>query len=118
NQLKTVNGASYTYDKADNMTATPTATQTFDVANEVTATSPGLNSATLAYDARGNRTSLQSATNQSLSYTYDQANRLTQVAPTSGGIQVAAGSSHGLAGKPDGTVSAWGSNANGQLGDG
>ena len=35
NQLKSVNGAGYSYDASDNLTALPAGTQAFDAANEV-----------------------------------------------------------------------------------
>ena len=50
-------------------------------------------------------------------YTYDQANRLTGVTSSSSLQTLAAGDSHGLAVKADGTAWAWGLNSYGQLGN-
>jgi alpha-tubulin suppressor-like RCC1 family protein len=45
-------------------------------------------------------------------------NQVTGLGPGSGVVAIAAGGSHSLALRADGTVLAWGSNANGQVGDG
>jgi RHS repeat-associated protein len=79
---------SYTYDPADNLTATTTAaTQRFNTANQLCWTSqapatgtceaPPADATTYAYDNRGNRTTTTPATGDPTTYAYDQAGRLT-----------------------------------------
>jgi len=88
NQLKTANGANYTYDPADNLTRLGDGTtQTFSAANQLcwtapttTATAcgtPPAGATTYGYDTRGNRTTRTPPTGPVATYGYDQANRLT-----------------------------------------
>jgi RHS repeat-associated protein len=85
---------SYTYDPADNLTTTSVfANQQFNDANQVcwasetpatgTCDTAPSGAATFVYDARGNRTTTALPGGGGLTYTYDQANRLTG---TSGAI--------------------------------
>jgi RHS repeat-associated protein len=118
NQLSSLNGSGYIYDAADNLTKLANgATLTYDAGNEATSyTPPGGTASTLTYDQRGNRlTGLNGVT-----YTYDQANRLTASSGGSGSAAglIAGGQYHSLAVRNDGTVWAWGYNADGELGDG
>jgi RHS repeat-associated protein len=65
----------YTYDKAGNITSKDSVTYTINVVNEVTALSDGTS---FTYDDNGNRTQ-KSEGNDTWDYTYDYANRLTNV---------------------------------------
>ncbi|MCA1684017.1 MAG: RHS repeat-associated core domain-containing protein, partial [Actinobacteria bacterium] len=88
-QVKTVNGASYNYDAADNLTRlTDGTTQAFSAANQLCWSAPSAGSGcgtppagatTYGYDTRGNRTSRTPPPGGAgaASYGYDQANRLT-----------------------------------------
>lgn len=65
----------YTYDKAGNIKSKDSVTYTVNTVNEVTASS---DSASFTYDDNGNRTQ-KTKGNDTWSYTYDYANRLTKV---------------------------------------
>ncbi|HXA28132.1 MAG TPA: FG-GAP-like repeat-containing protein [Candidatus Angelobacter sp.] len=89
NQLSSSSGASYTYDAADNpVKLAGGATQAFNAGNQLcwaspgggtgTCTSPPSGATAFNYDSRGNRTYGPSPVG-TLSYGYDQANRLTAV---------------------------------------
>lgn len=75
---------SYGYDDADNLTqltdASDTRKQTFDDASQLTAIKDASDNplADLDYDAEGNRTALTPTTGPATTYSYDQANQLTQ----------------------------------------
>jgi RHS repeat-associated protein len=81
----------YQYDAADNVIQMGTTQQVFNTADELcwTAASTGPCStppsgATIfAYDTRGNRTSLTPSAGQAQTFSYDQANRLTQFSSSS-----------------------------------
>jgi RHS repeat-associated protein len=77
-QLASENGGDYTYDSADNLTATPDgSTLGYDHANEVTTkTAPDSTVTTYGYDLQGNRTS-ETTGASTTNLGYDQANRLT-----------------------------------------
>lgn len=83
-QLASVNGNTYGYDSAGNLTAAASgATLQYDSADQLTKlTQPVVGGAstvtTFTYDARGNRTSASSGATTT-QYTWDQANRLTNV---------------------------------------
>ncbi len=89
NQLQSLNGANYTYDSADNLTGTPAGTKlAYDSANQLcwTATttaacaSPPSGATTYTYEGRGNRSAMTPPTgNPTVNYTYDQANRLSEL---------------------------------------
>ncbi|MBU7038656.1 MAG: hypothetical protein HXS52_12060 [Theionarchaea archaeon] len=66
---------SYSYDKAGNRTGKDGVTYTVNVVNEVTALSDGTS---FTYDDNGNRTQ-KAKGNDTWDYTYDYANRLTEV---------------------------------------
>jgi RHS repeat-associated protein len=81
----------YTYDPADNLTATAAAaTQQFNVANQLCWASqipatgacdtPPVGATTFSYDTRGNRAVATPAAGDPTTYVYDQANRLTATA--------------------------------------
>jgi RHS repeat-associated protein len=77
NQLNAVNSASYSYDAADNLTATPSgSTLAYDAANQLTSVTDSAGTATYAFDFRGNRTATTDPNQVVTSYSYDQANRL------------------------------------------
>ncbi|HEX6699542.1 MAG TPA: RHS repeat-associated core domain-containing protein [Gaiellaceae bacterium] len=119
-QLTAVNSNTYTYNAADNITKLANgATVAYDAADEATSYTPSGGSATtLTYNQQGDRLKgLNGAT-----YAYDQANRLTSSSSGSGGGSttglIAGGQFHSLAVRNDGTVWAWGYNADGELGNG
>ena len=118
NQLKNLDATTYAYDAADNLTQLASgATLTYDAANQATSIVRPTGTTTMGYDTRGNRTSAAPTTGPASAYGYDQANRLTSFDPTTKASSVAGGWYHSLAAKADGTVSAWGYNAQGQLGN-
>jgi RHS repeat-associated protein len=91
NQLATDGGNSYSYDNADNLTATPTGTTlAYNAANELcwtasttsTCGSPPTGATTYSYDNRGNRTAMTPSGTGTTSYGYDEANRLTAAGST------------------------------------
>ena len=114
-----MNGGGYSYDAADNLTRLADGTSlTYDAANEVTRVAPPTGAATtLAYDAPGNRVNGLAPGGTAVGYSYDQANRLIG-SGGSGTNVLAGGQYHSLAVRSDGTVAAWGYNADGELGDG
>ena len=68
------NQVAYTYDAADRVTAMPTGvTLAYDDADQLSTGNGG----TFSYDQRANRISFAPNSGQSLTYTYDGANRLT-----------------------------------------
>jgi YD repeat-containing protein len=77
-QLASENGGDYTYDSADNLTATPDgSTLGYDHANEVTTkTTPDSTVITYGFDVQGNRTN-ETTGAATTNLGYDQANRLT-----------------------------------------
>ncbi len=77
NQLHTEDGKSYGYDAADNITALLSgATLSYNAANEVTALTKGSLTSKFSFDPRGNRVTKTPPSGASVSYVYDQANRL------------------------------------------
>jgi RHS repeat-associated protein len=87
NQLKSVNGANYTFDASDNITGMPSGTKlAYDNANELcwTAITSGAcasrptGATTYSYDQLGERTQMTPPSGVGTSYGYDQAGRLTQ----------------------------------------
>jgi RHS repeat-associated protein len=72
----------YSYDKAGNMTAKDSVTYTVNAVNEVTALSDGTS---FTYDDNGNRTQKTKGTD-TWAYTYDYADRLTEVEKNSATI--------------------------------
>ena len=89
NQLNSVNGSSYTFDAADNLTGMPSGTKlAYDNANELcwtatttgTCASPPTGATTYSYGASGERTGMTPPTgNPTIGYAYDQAYRLTSI---------------------------------------
>lgn len=76
--------SSYSYDPADNLTATPTGasttSQSYDAADQLTGASDSVTAVkqTFAYDQLGDRTGqTNTSTGQQQSYTYDQQSQLT-----------------------------------------
>ena len=122
NQLTKVNTTSYAYDAADDPTTLGSATLGYDAASEATSLTQGGTTTNMGYDARGNRLNGVTAAGAAASYAYDQTNRLTSVQTGTGAAStqglIAAGASHSLAVKSDGTVWTWGLNSSGQLGNG
>jgi RHS repeat-associated protein len=121
NQLTSVNGGGYAHDSADNLTKLVDGTSlTYDAANEVTSIAPPTGKPTpIAYDQRGNRLNGLAPGGTGIGYSYDQANRLLGSGSGGGSANVLAGGEfHSLAVKSDGTVWAWGYDADGELGDG
>jgi RHS repeat-associated protein len=83
NQLNEVNSGSYSYDAADNLTATPTQSSlTYDTANQLTAITDSTGTTGYSFDTRGNRTSSTDPHQVVTSYAYDQANRLVAYGST------------------------------------
>ena len=118
NQLKTVDTGTYSYDPADNLKSTPSGqTMDYDVANQLTTLTKATNPTAFAFDSRGNRTSTTPKVGTAQTYTYDQANRLASTDTTTYNASVSVGWYHSLAAKSDGSVSAWGYNGLGQLGN-
>jgi RHS repeat-associated protein len=122
NQLSKVDTTSYAYDGADAPTTLAGATLGYDAASEATSVTQGGTTTNMSYDARGNRLNGLTGAGAAISYVYDQANRLTRVQTGTGAAStqglIAAGASHSLAVKSDGTVWTWGLNSSGQLGNG
>ena len=115
NQLGSVNSGTYSYSAADNLTKlTSGATLGYDAANETTSLSNS--AATFSYDSRGNQLT-GAAPAGPAAFTYDQANRLTSYASSTGGASLATGGFHTVAVKTDGTVWDWGDNQYGELGN-
>jgi RHS repeat-associated protein len=89
NQLHSTNSVNYSYDSADNLTATPSGTKlAYDNANELcwTATttaacaSPPTGATTYSYNSLGQRTAMTPPTGDpTAGYSYDQAQRLTSL---------------------------------------
>jgi RHS repeat-associated protein len=90
NRLTAVTSGKATYDNADNLTArsagSASVTSSYNAARELEAetvsTSAGTSSYTFSYDANGNRVQRATVGGPALGYTYDQANRLTQLSTT------------------------------------
>ena len=122
NQLASQDGATFTYDAADNLTQLASgATLTYDAANELTSLVQGSVTLTFSYDQQGNRLNGVTPTGTPVTYTYDQANRLTAAqggGSSTGAGLVAGGEYHSLAVTNSGSVYAWGNNTYGQLGNG
>ena len=76
-QLKILNGASYGYDAANDLTTTPAGTLlSYDAASQLISETAGGSTTTFSFDARGNRTATTPASGPATALTYDQANRL------------------------------------------
>jgi RHS repeat-associated protein len=122
NQLTQVNSTTYGYDAADNPTTLGGATLGYDDASEATSLTQGATTTNMSYDSRGNRLVGLAGSGAPASFSYDQTSRLTRVQTGTGAASpaglIAAGASHSLAVKNDGTVWAWGLNSSGQLGNG
>jgi RHS repeat-associated protein len=119
NRLTAVNSAGYAYDVADNLTRLLDGTAlSYDAANELTRITPATGPATsISYDQQGNRLNGLAPGGAATNYAYDQADRLT-AAGNGGSTVLAGGQFHSLAVRNDGTVWAWGYNADGELGNG
>lgn len=122
NQLATVNSSSYSYNAADDPTALGGTTLGYDAASEATSLTNGGTTTPIGYNPRGNRLNGITAPGAPINYAYDQANRLIHTQTGSGAAStiglIAAGASHTLVVKNDGTIWAWGLNSSGQLGNG
>ena len=117
NQLKSVNGSNYSYDQADNVTQLVGGpTLSYDVANESQTASSSGPSVSFDYDGTGDRVFGGTGPGAISSYSYDQAQRLTMVTPQ--GESLGGGYSHSIALGANGNAYAWGSNNDGQLGNG
>ncbi len=125
-QLGGVNGSSFGYDAAGNITQLlDGATIGYDAADQAaTYTAADGTKTALSYDGNGRRVAGPGPAGSTMSYTYDQAGRLTATSSTGrgagstpGGL-VAGGQYHSLAVDSSGTVWAWGDNSYGQLGTG
>ena len=90
NQLNAVNSSSYTFDSADNLTGMPNGTKlAYDTANQLCWTasttaacaSPPTGATTYSYGNNGERTAMTppTASDPTVNYAYDQANRLADV---------------------------------------
>ena len=127
NQLAGMNGGTFGYDAAGNITQLLDAVILgYDAADQATThTTADGTKTSLTYDANGRRTSGPGLAGSSMSYGYDQAGRLTTATGTTsdasssaGAGLIAGGQAHSLAVDSAGTVWAWGDNTHGQLGDG
>jgi RHS repeat-associated protein len=79
NQLASVNGSTYSYDAADDVTGLILPTQVqlkYDAANELTTLTAGNQITNFSYDSRGNRLNRTPPSGRALTYAYDQANRM------------------------------------------
>jgi RHS repeat-associated protein len=124
-QLSETNGSKYTYDPANRLTEQPgSIKQAYDPAGELTPQTNGPASINYTYDEKGERTSAipnPESTAPNYGYTYNQAGELASVAqtPTTGPhALIDEGADTTFLVRGDGSVTAAGANAHGQLGDG
>ena len=119
--------ATAAYNADDDPTALPgVATQAFNSSDQVcwsgatTAScgSPPTGATTYSYNSDGDRVTATPPTATGASYGYNQADELTSAAPVVPQNRLADGAAHSLAVRSDGSVWAFGANADGQLGNG
>ena len=131
NRLTSVNGTTVAYNSAgDATTQVGGISQSYDSSGELTSTG-GAAAAAYTYNTNGGRTVLTPTGGATSTYGYNASNQMVSTAtpnvpdnapqtaaPSQSSGLVAAGLQHTLAVQSNGTVEAWGNNANGQLGNG
>jgi RHS repeat-associated protein len=118
-RLDAVNSSDLTYDAAGNLTKLQdSATEDVNAGEEVTSSLNGSQTTSYGYDALGERTSMTSPTGSVVDYGYDQAGRLVSVS-TASALQgkVSTSADHSLVVSSADTVSAFGTNTYGEIGN-
>jgi RHS repeat-associated protein len=119
-RLSSVNSSNLTYDGDGNLKTTVSGvTQNFNASDELTSSTTSSGTTNYGYDAVGDRTSVTSPTGAVTDYSYNEADELTMVtAPVPLLGKVSTSSDHSLVVTSSGSVSAFGTNTYGEIGNG